>query len=364
MLIIAPALFVVLIVLMWKARKTVSQVNTLLGHASIVIVATLLVIHAAYYFHSRPLATADSLWIAESFPNRAEAVSIAVHLLSHILPTDFVLGVFWQLWHSAEGHSAGFMGMYSMKGWWYYFPVAFSLKTTIPFLLLSLASLGWATYRIIRRGERHLLIFLVPFAIYTVFVMLSPINIGVRYYLPAYTFLFIFGGALLDSLLRKKAVAGRVGVAVAVVLVGWMCIEALRAYPDYMSYMNQFASQKPHWWYLSDSNVEWGDDIKGLAAYLRDHGETQVRSAMLGGFMLLDLHGIRNLDLITPVPVDLPEARYTAIGASLLNGSTVPGKIHGVFLTEQQRVNYFDAYRNRTPEVVIGGSIYLYREHE
>ena len=256
------------------------------------------------------------------------------------------------------------MGMYSMKGWWYYFPVAFALKTTIPFLLLSLVSLGWATYRVIRKGERRLLILLVPFAIYTVFVMLSPINIGVRYYLPAYTFLFILGGALLDDLLRQKAVVSRIGLAIAVVLIGWMGIEALRAYPNYMSYMNQLASQKPHWWYLSDSNVEWADDIKSLSTYLRDHGETEVRSAMLGGFMLLDLHGIKNLDLITPVPVDLPDARYTAIGASLLNGSTVPGKIHGVYLTEQQRVNYFDAYRNRTPEAVIGGSIYLYREHE
>ena len=362
--IIAPVLFVILLVLMWKARKTGSQVKALLGHAAIVVLATLIVIQAAYYFHSRPLTTADSLWIADAFPDSPEAVSIAVHLLSYILPTDYVLGVFWQLWHSAEGHSAGFMGMYSMKGWWYYFPVAFALKTTIPFLLLSLASVGWAIYRIIRKGERHLLVLLVPFAIYTVFVMLSPINIGVRYYLPAYPFLFILSGALLDHLLRKRTGTGLIGFATAVVLVGWIGIVALRAYPNYMSYMNQLASQKPQWWYLSDSNVEWGDDIKSLAAYLRDRGETQVRSALLGGFMLLGHHGIENHELIINVPVDLSQTRYTAIGASFLNGSTVPGKIHGVFLTEQQRVNYFDAYRHRTPEAVFGGSIYLYREHE
>ena len=364
MFIIAPALFIVLIVLMWKARKTGSQVKALLGHAAIVILATLIVIHAAYYFHSRRLVTSDALWIAEAFPDSAEAVSIAVHLLSYILPTDYVLGVFWQLWHSAEGHQAGLMGMYSMKGWWYYFPVAFALKTTIPFLLLSLASLVWATYRIIRKGERHLLVLLVPFAIYTVFVMLSPINIGVRYYLPGYPFLFILSGALLDRLLRNRTGRGLIGFAMAVVLVGWIGIEALRAYPNYMTYMNQLASRKPHWWYLSDSNVEWGDDIKDLAAYLRGQGETQVRSALLGGFMLLGHHGIENRELIISVPVDLPNTRYTAVGASLLNGSTVPGKIHGVFLTEQQRVNYFDAYRHRTPEAVFGGSIYLYREHE
>lgn len=364
MLIIAPALFVVVIVLMWLARRTPSQVKTYASHAGIVTLVTLIVIHAAYYFHSRPLVTGDALWIAESFADSAVAVSIAVNLLSYILPTDYVLGVFWQLWHSGEGHQAGLMGMYSMKGWWYYFPVAFTLKTTIPFLLLSLVSLAWATYKTIWKGERHLLMLLVPFAIYTIFVMLSPINIGVRYYLPAYTFLFILGGALLDSLLRKKAGVGRLGFVAALVLVGWMGIEALRTYPNYMSYMNQLASQKPHWWYLSDSNVEWGDDIKDVAAYLRARGETKVRSAVLGGFMLFDLHGIENVELITSVPVDLPEARYTAIGASFLNGATVPGLIHGVVLTEQERVNYFDTYRHRTPEAVFGGSIYLYRQPE
>ena len=135
--------------------------------------------------------------------------------------------------------------MYDMKGWWYYFPVAFTLKTTIPFLLLSVAALGWATYEAIRKSEYRLLIPLVPFAIYTVFVMLSPINIGVRYYLPAYSFLFILSAALLDRVVRTKR---HIGIALAVVLFGWMAFETARVYPHHMSYVNQLAWQRPHWW--------------------------------------------------------------------------------------------------------------------
>jgi len=67
-----------------------------------------------------------------------------------------------------------------------------------------------------------------------------------------------------------------------VVSFGWMTAEALRAYPDYISYMNQLASAHPHWWYLSDSNVEWGDDARALADYLHAHGETEVRGRYLG----------------------------------------------------------------------------------
>ena len=59
------------------------------------------------------------------------------------------------------------------------------------------------------------------------------------------------------------------------------------------------------------------------------------------------------------------DVRYVAVGASLLNGSTVPGGFdNGVELEETQRVNYFDQFRHRTPEKIFGGSIYLYRMKE
>jgi hypothetical protein len=58
-----------------------------------------------------------------------------------------------------------------------------------------------------------------------------------------------------------------------------------------------------------------------------------------------------------------PDTRYTAIGASFLNGSTVPPGGPGTGReTFETRVDYFDAYRQRVPEAVFGGSIYLFRE--
>ena len=58
----------------------------------------------------------------------------------------------------------------------------------------------------------------------------------------------------------------------------------------------------------------------------------------------------------------LPETNYVAIGASFLNGSTVPpGEPGSGRETEPRRVNFFDEYRHRAPEAVIGNSIYVYR---
>jgi hypothetical protein len=275
------------------------------------------------------------------------------------------MGVYWQLHHSQEGHPAGLLGMYSQRGWWYYFPVAFALKTTIAFLIVALGALGWATYRVLAKRDRQMLFLLIPFALYTIFVMMSPIDIGIRYYLPAYSFLFILVGALFDSVLRMgKSQRSRLAViSVIVILLGSMCWETIRSYPNYTSYMNQFASARPHWWYLSDSNVEWGDEVKELAEYLRARGETRTRALLLAGYITLGFYGVEYVDALSPNESAPP--RYLALGASFLNGSTVPGyDLNGKRVSETERVNTFDEFRHRTPEAVIGNSIYVYRIHE
>lgn len=150
--------------------------------------------------------------------------------------------------------------------------------------------------------------------------MTSRINFGIRHFLPAFPFLFILGGAFLDYLIRLHR-ARRMAIAVVVLSLCWMCAETVRAYPHYMSYMNQLTWQHPRWYYLSDSNIEWGDDVRALAEYLRARDETKVRARLLGGRGILDQYGVKYVDLLPSSPdVPLPETRYVAIGASFLNG--------------------------------------------
>jgi len=359
MLLAGPVLAIFFFGLWWRAHRSDQPLATVVAHACIVLAVIVLVINAAYFFQHRPFVEADGQWIQNAFPLHSRAVTLAVLALSHLLPIDFLLGIFFQFSHNSAGHSASLLGMYSQQGWWYYFPVAFALKTTIPFLLLSLASLAWGSYEWIKNRERRFLWLLVPFAVYTIFVLFSHIDIGVRYYLPAYPFLFILSAALLDRLLKVRR-AYLLGPLVAVSLLGWMGVEAARAYPDHMTYMNQIASRAPHWWYLSDSNVEWGDDLRAVATYLHDRGETRVNDGTLGGFFSFRFYGIERVDALAAQGHELP--RYTAVGASYLNGSTVARQASdGRELTDDERFNAFDAYRRRTPEAVFG-SVYLYRE--
>ncbi len=332
--------------------------RTAIKHAVAIVFISLLVINAGYFFNHRQFTEADNQWIIKSFPSRTGLFLTGAHGLRYLVPTDFLLGTYWQIWHSMVGHDASIFGQQGRFGWWYYFPLAFVLKTTIPFLLVSIAALGWSIWRIVRQRDRRSLFVLVPFVLFTALVMVSTINIGVRFYLPAYPFLFIMSGALLDRLLRQRRL---LGAAVIVLVLGWSVIEIVRSYPNYVPYMNELAYSRPHWWYLSDSNVEWGDSMPELAQYLHDRGETKVRAAMLGAWPL-GRYGIDFVDALEPSNANQPETRYTAIGASFLNGSTVPpGPPGSGRETESQRINYFDEYRHRTPEAIIGNSIYLFR---
>jgi hypothetical protein len=371
MLLVAPVVAVVFAVLLWRARRDESggRVPVVAAHAALVALTVLFLVNAAYLFHHGPPLDTDAQWMASAFPANSGSMLNAARALSRVLPVDFVLGIFWQAAHNERGHPASLLGMYSDRGWWYYYPLAFALKTTLPFLLLSVAALAWGAYRAMgRRRERRFLFVLVPFAVYTGFVLMSRINIGIRYYLPAYVLLFIMGGALLDNLLKgpQQGRTSRAGLFAALALLAWAGVEAVRAYPDHMTYMNQLASGRPRWHYLSDSNVEWGDDVRALAAYLRARGETRVRAAALAADHMLPCYGIENFNLIRSPAVEWPPTRYVAIGASFLNGSTVPPgmSVGGRQLTDAERVNYFDAYRRRAPEAVFGNSIYLFREQE
>jgi 4-amino-4-deoxy-L-arabinose transferase-like glycosyltransferase len=363
LVIIIPVFVVALLALAWRSRRATRQFSGIAINVIGPVFASLLVVNAAYYFKGNPQQAVDEAIIEQASSTHKAAKLQAFRALSKIVPETFLFGTSVIAVHNERGHLAGLLGTYSPVGWWYYFPVAFALKTTLPFLLVSLSALIWAGWRTLRRRDGKLFLSLLAIVLYTGFVMTSHIDIGVRHFLPVFACLFVLGGLFLDRLLLlpHKRLAG----AAVVLLIGWMGFEAARSFPNYIPYMNQLASRHPHWYYLSDSNVEWGDDTGELADYLAKRGENSVRAAVLGGWLAWPQHNVR---FINPLVVDEPveQTRYIAIGASYLNGATVPfiQDKTGKFITEEQRHDFFAAYRNRRPEAVFGNSIYLFREKD
>jgi hypothetical protein len=331
-------------------------------HAAIVVCLVWVIVNAAYRFQGPPIVPGDVQWVEARSPGTFGEWMTFFQIGSRIVPTYYLFGQYNVMLHNRDGHAASLLGQYGTQGWWYYFPVAFALKTSLPFLIIALAALAWMLWRLFRKRDRRILWLLIPMAIYAALSMSSHINIGIRHFLPVYPLLFIAAGALLDRLLSLRY-PRHLATAVVVLAFGWMSVEVLRTYPNYLPYMNQLASAHPRWWYLSDSNVEWGEDGRALAEYLRARGETEVTGALSGGWGTLAQYGITYHEIFPKPGIPVPDTRYVAIGASFLNGSTVyvSADENGKSISDEQRINYLAAYRTRQPEAIFGNSIYLYR---
>ena len=359
MVILVPLLALYALALAWSYRRDSIRLKKLMIHAVAVTGIVILMINAVYFFRHDQMSDPDRGWLLSTSQPYSNAIYQGITALGHVIPTYYLFGVYKVAIHNHYGHPAFLLGKYSNDGWRYYFPVAFALKTTIPFLLLSVVALAWGIFQIVARRRITLLWLLIPFLIYLGISVSGSINIGIRHFLPAFPFLFILGGMFLTEVIKSRQ--RTLGIALTVGLIGLMCVEAVRVFPNYTPYMNQLAAG-PNWRYLSDSNVEWGDDVNSLAAYLKSRGETRVRAALSGGWITLPLYGIDYIGMAPPVK-ELVDTRYVAIGASFLNGSTVPSfEVNGKLISDSERVNLFETYRHRTPEAVFGGSIYLFRE--
>jgi hypothetical protein len=362
MIVLVPVLLVIaLLGLAFTARLGENRKKIML-HALAVMFIAWFVINAAYRFQSPPISPGDVKWVQARSPEHADGWLMLFNVGSKVVPTYYLFGQYNVMLHNRDGHATSLLGQHNNTGWWYYFPVAFALKTSLPFLILTLGGITFALVQLIRKHDWRYLWLVGPMAIYALLSMTSHINIGVRHFFPEFGFFFILAAVLLDLLLRSKSLR-LIGVALVVLCFGWMTVEDARAYPNYIPYMNELASSHPKWWYLSDSNVEWGDEAQELANYLHARGETEVRGAMMGAWGTMDQLGIKYYDIFPHPGVKLPDTKYIVIGASFLNGSTnsIPPDANGNTVSDEERINHLASYRTMQPETVIGDAVYVFR---
>src|SRR5262249_24320191 len=142
---------------------------------------------------------------------------------------------------------------------------AFATKATIPLLLtLVLAEAHLAIRRFIDMwGETLILATVVSYA---AALAIGADDLGLRYLLPGFPLLFVWGSRFVVELEKKTA-----GIALMVILVAWQARAAMGAFPNYIAYFNEFAGgPKAGVYYLDDSNVDWGQGIKQAAQYVHD----------------------------------------------------------------------------------------------
>jgi hypothetical protein len=184
--------------------------------------------------------------------------------------------------HNAGGHPSYLLGKISETGWWYYFPVVFLVKTpTADLLLFGLVVAGgllpvvrkrlWSEAR---KWPASWATVLVPAVFYFGLSMTSRIDLGIRHLLPFYPFFFIALAAGFFALIQGRRIPRAHWLLTIVVCL--LAAESLAACPDYLSFFNWASGgtwRGPH--YLLDSNIDWGQDLKKLKAYMGTHPAPQ-----------------------------------------------------------------------------------------
>ncbi len=183
--------------------------------------------------------------------------------------------------HGEVGHAAYAFGQITKQGWWWYFPAAWAVKTPVVILAASLAGACIVLARV-RRGPVVLLGIVVAPALVALAALASTIDLGVRHLLPLTPFLAVAGGLAGDALVRQGS-AARLALGAAVV---WLFVATVAIHPDELAYANEPSGGPSKLWRrLTDSNVDWGQDLPALA---REVGKQPLRKLYLGYFGTAD----------------------------------------------------------------------------
>lgn len=249
-----------------------------------------------------------------------------------------------QFKHNIMGHCVYLLGETHTRALWYYFPLALTMKLTLPFLVL----LG-ATLILRRRAYFHW----VGVCVLALLVasLTCRVQIGIRLVFPLVVLSIIAASAALinlyqsldSSMLRRRRLIGWL----AVVAVTWQGTVSAHAWPDGLRHLNPaWGGSESGYQYLSDSNYDWGQGFNELADWQRDN-EVAVLDVWYFGTDPKILLGPTRIVLIHEWPINtIEELAHRLSGCTLAVSTTT---LHGGYVTQPNMQPILKALRERTP---------------
>jgi hypothetical protein len=268
--------------------------------------------------------------------------------------------------HYQLGHSAFLMGQNSDHGWWYYFPVAFILKTPLTSLLLLAASTVLSFRTLLKYPTSNLQppipnlqsptsihrwgpLAMFPL-LYIASTFFSSVDIGYRHLLPILPFLFIFTSQITRHASRITHHVSRITYHA---LLAYHCITTLLLSPNYLTYFSPFVGGPANGYrYLVDSNLDWGQNMWQLRDWVQENKVEKIYYAHFSPDRP-QVYGVQ-ADFLPPDPRAVPFAMFNpapgfyAIGATVLQGAYTPD------------VNTYAWFRSHDPLTRLGNALFVY----
>jgi len=383
-----------------------------IGKGAIIFAISLIVVWGLYFANTfRMTKETVSQSIENNFPAadtsniKAVYTNKVLHLLNdHAITrpyTEFGIGVAYVFRRVSGGNGAYFMGQVSSSGFRAYFPTVFAIKESIPALffmlftlilsLIKIFSTFWKTFnrKFFQNNFENILNFLrthiVEFslalfiALYVYVSVTGNLNIGFRHLFPILPFIYLLTARNIALFLKnrmphRKALASyehnssaAKGLAkheareiqkihifsIAFTLIfAYLLLGTVLAYPSYMSYFNEtVGGPKNGYHYVTDSNADWGQDLKRLRSFLSDNPQIGlIRVDYFGGGDISHYIGDKYeqwYDSKRPI-----EAGWYAISTNFLEGS--------LYDTTKPDNESYRWLKNKKTAFQVGTSILIY----
>jgi hypothetical protein len=216
------------------------------------------------------------------------------------------------------------LGVFDTRPFWYYFPVVFAIKLTVPVLAvlaLIIVRPKWAF------GNWAL----ACAAVLLAFSLTCRVQIGIRLQLVCVAWLTIGLSAAIVTAIRESQRTTSRGLFLATVGgLSWLAIDTTRIWPNGLSFVNGLWGDRANGYQIvSDSNYDWGQGLPELAAWIQARGGLPLDVWYYGRDPAIKKLPVRDLPLHC-VTLDRPEdvsrfcwGRYLAVGTSLQYGCVV-----------------------------------------
>jgi 4-amino-4-deoxy-L-arabinose transferase-like glycosyltransferase len=287
-----------------------------------------------------------------------EAHLLATVARYHMLPESYIYGLA-DVRLMDDFYSSFLLGKTYPHGVWFYFPFAIAIKSTLAFLALMAIAIWAIAARKLTRW-REILFLTVPPAIYLAIAMSSHMNIGVRHVLPIYAFLGVLIGGAAMALVKNQ----RRWIYVFAILILFQIVTSLRAFPTYISYVNEaWGGQKNAWWLLSDSNADWAQQLKATKQYLDARGVKDCWFVYFGeGVIDTSYYGIPCKALPTPDAQWVNEKFYDT--PEVIDGMVLisAGNLSG-FEFGPAELNPYEQFKTIKPTAAIQNGVYVFEGH-
>jgi len=344
----------------------------------------------------------DTGFILQGFGNRLLADPVIAMSKNEILRPlgQYLLGVLMVMQRSSGGNTSYLLGQVSNLGSWYYFPIVFLMKESLPTLIIiftAFIAALWNILKTIYKGKKNiknkfveyittnfsefcLIIFVAGYWLYS---MKSPLNIGFRHIMPTLPFIYMLAsGAIkklfysapqnsfdnlaqkLINLFNKILNFGLKSIILSGLLI-WLVVGTVFAAPYLLSDFNEFFGGTFNGYkYVTDSNFDWGQDLKRLKDLIEKEKIDKIAIDYFGGgnpkYYLGEKAEYWNSAMGNPIENNI---KWFAASINNIQNSTAKVSSSATF-TRNPQDEYLWLKNPLSPTYKAGTSIFIYKLEE